>query len=234
MRIVTNHKLIKRNRKIGQITTIASLAILIIGLVISFTPDPNTFMWSFVALIAGFMLSQIGIFFGNRWGRSPRADEYLVQALKGLDDKYTLYNFTTAVSHLLVGPAGIWVFCLFNQPGTITYDEKKNRWAQKSVNIYRRWFMQEGIGRPEQEVQVNLNDIHSFMEKNANIENLPTASAAMVFTHPKAEIQAEEAPIPTLHLEKLKDFIRRQAKTNPADLEAIYAFQDLFPSESIE
>ena len=234
MRIVTNHKLIKRNRRIGQITTFASLAILIVGLVISFTPDPQTFTWSFVALIAGFMLSQVGIFFGNRWGRSPRSDEYLVQALKGLDDKYTLYNFTTAVSHLLVGPAGIWVFCLFNQPGTITYDQQKNRWVQKNVNLYRRWFMQDGIGKPEQEVQVNLNDIQTFIDKNAKIESLPTPMAAMVFTHPKVVIQAPDAPIATLAIDKLKDFIRRQSKENPADLEAIYAFQDLFPSESIE
>jgi len=234
MRIVTNHKLIKRNRRIGQITTFASLAILIVGLVISFTPDPQTFTWSFVALIAGFMLSQVGIFFGNRWGRSPRSDEFLVQALKGLDDKYTLYNFTTAVSHLLVGPAGIWVFCLFNQPGTITYDEQKNRWVQKNVNLYRRWFMQDGIGKPEQEVQVNLNDIQTYIDKNAKIEGLPTPMAAMVFTHPKVVIQAPDAPIATLAIDKLKDFIRRQSKENPADLEAIYAFQDLFPSESIE
>lgn len=234
MRIVTNHKLIKRNRKIGQFTTIASLAILIVGLVISFTPDPDTFMWSFVALIAGFMLSQVGIFFGNRWGRSPRADEYLVQALKGLDDKYTLYNFTSAVSHLLVGPAGVWALCPFPQIGTITYDEQKNRWVQKGVNFYRRWFMQEGLGKPEQEVQVNLNDIQSFLDKNAKIEGLPTPMAAMVFTNSKAVVQAVNAPIPTLHLDKLKDFIRRQFKENPADLEAIYALQDILPPESIE
>ena len=234
MRIVTNYKLIKRNRKIGQITTIASLVVLVIGLIISFTPDPEMFMWSFVALIGGFMLSQVGIFFGNRWGRSPRSDERLVQALKGLDDKYTLYNHITAIPHLLVGPAGIWALCTFPQTGTIIYDEDKDRWKQQGSNWYMKLFAQEGLGKPEQEVRVTLTDIQSYLDKQASIEGLPTAQAAMVFTNPKTVVQAANASIPTLHIEKLKDFIRRQSKESPADFDAIYQLLEILPPESIE
>lgn len=233
MRIITNHKLINRNRKIGQITTIASLVVLVIGLIISFTPDPEMFMWSFVALIGGFMLSQVGIFFGNRWGRSPRADEKLVQALKGLDDKYTLYNYTTAIPHLLVGPAGIWALVSFSQAGTITYDEAKDKWQQKGSNWYMKLFAQEGLGKPEQEVRVTLSDIQSYLDKQKAIENLPTAQAAMVFTNPKAVIQVTNPSIPTLHIDKLKDFVRRQAKDSPADYTAVYELMEILPNESI-
>lgn len=234
MRIITNYKLIKRNRKIGQFTTIGSLVVLVIGLIISFTPDPEMFMWSFVALIGGFMLSQVGIFFGNRWGRSPRSDERLVQALKGLDDKYTLFNHLTVIPHLLVGPAGIWALVPFPQTGTITYDEEKGRWQQKGSNWYMKLFAQEGLGKPEQEVRVTLNDLQTFLDKQTSIEGLPTAQAAMIFTNPKAVVQANNPTIPTLHVDKLKDFIRRQSKESQADYGAIYQLLEILPLESIE
>ena len=85
MQIVTNESLIKRNARIGQVTSIAGLGVLVAGMIISFT-RPELFVWSLVALLAGFTLSQIGISFGNRWGRRPRPDEVLDASLQGLDD----------------------------------------------------------------------------------------------------------------------------------------------------
>ncbi|HEX7971922.1 MAG TPA: folate-binding protein [Thiobacillus sp.] len=136
MKIVTNHKYIRRNKKIGQYTTIASLAILVIGFIISLdTSNPSLFTWSLLALIVGFILSQVGIYFGNRWGRSPRPDEVLATGLKGLEDKYVLYNYMTVTPHLLVGPAGIWILSTFTQRGSISYDAQKKRWNQRGGNF---------------------------------------------------------------------------------------------------
>ena len=130
MKIVSNNKLIRRNKKVGNYTTIGSLVILGLGLYLSFAnpQDPNLFTYSLVCLLVGFLLSQVGIFFGNRWGRSPRPDELLNSSLKGLDDKYTLYHYITRVSHLLIGPAGIWVLFPYQQQGMITYNPQKMRW----------------------------------------------------------------------------------------------------------
>jgi hypothetical protein len=159
MRIVTNQKTIKRNRKIGQFATLGSLGILAVGFIISINPDPSLFLWALLALMVGFMLSQIGIYYGNRFGRTPRYDERLNQALKGLDEKYTLYHYMTSVPHLLVGPAGIWVLAAFGQRGTISYDANRKRWIQVGGNVFLKLFGQfgpPGIGsqkpaaRPEQ------------------------------------------------------------------------------------
>ena len=77
------------------------------GLYLSFqTTNQLMVTLSFVALLLGFLLSQVGIFFGNRWGRRPGPDELLSAALKGLEDKYTLYHYSTPVYHLLVGSFG--------------------------------------------------------------------------------------------------------------------------------
>ena len=71
MEVITNDRLIHRNARIGQITSIVGLLVLAGGMFISFT-RADLFLFSLIALVIGFVLSQIGIYFGNRWGRRPR------------------------------------------------------------------------------------------------------------------------------------------------------------------
>lgn len=235
MKIVSNQKMIRRNKRIGNYTTIASLVVLGLGLYVSFTAQTSEgFTWSMVCLIVGFLLSQVGIFFGNRWGRSPRPDETLSHALKGLDDKYTLYHYMTVASHLLVGPAGVWVLLPYQQQGSITYDQAKNRLHQKGGNWYMKMFAQESIGRPDQEAASSIQEMEKFIKKETEIPGLPEPEAIIVFVNPKANVNASEAHVPTLHVEKLKDFIRGQAKRDPAPLDSIRVFQQMLPEESVE
>lgn len=214
MKIVTNLKYIRRNRKIGQFTTFGSLGILVIGFIVSLQPDPALFTYSLIALVVGFILSQVGIYFGNRWGRSPRPDEVLSAGLKGLDDKYVLYNFMTVVPHLLIGPAGIWIISTFTQQGVITYDAEKKRWHQRGGNFLMKVFGQEGLGRPDQDTYALVQDFQKFITKEVDISNLPAPQVAMVFLSDpkKVSVVAPDSPTPAMHVEKLKDFIRRQAK----------------------
>lgn len=108
MIIVRNEKLIKRNTQIGKYSGIIAIAILGGGMYLSFQYQ-DQIIYSMVALILGFILSQVGIFYTNRFGRSPRPDQELDNALKGLDDQYVLYHYQSPVDHLLIGPAGIWI-----------------------------------------------------------------------------------------------------------------------------
>lgn len=235
MIIVSNKKLINRNKRIGSVTTIVSLAVLGLGLYISFTATSSeNFTWSLLCLILGFLLSQVGIFFSSRFGRSPRPDEQLSGALKGLDDKYILYHYLTAVNHLLVGPAGLWVLIPYQLQGTITYDEKKGRWNHKGGNWYLKAFGQENLGRPDQEIYSNLQDLSKFLKKEVEIAELPEPQAVLVFSHPKAVVDAANAPAPTLPIDKLKDFMRRQAKENPIPKEPVRLLQQALPTEDIE
>ena len=55
MKISTNNKLIKRNARIGQITSITALVILGVGMYITFQM-PEKFSYSLLALIVGFFL----------------------------------------------------------------------------------------------------------------------------------------------------------------------------------
>lgn len=234
MKIIIHEKSIKRNRKIGQYATFGSLLVLAVGFIISINPDASLFVWALLALMVGFMLSQIGIYYGNRFGRAPRYDERISQSLKGLDDKYTLYHYMTPVPHLLVGPAGILVLAAFGQRGVISYDAQRKRWKQTGGNWFLKMFGQENLSRPELEVKSQLQDLVKQLNADMPEIPLPNPKAVMVFTDPKAVLEdIESASIPTVHADKLKDFIRRIAREEPAPMDAIQTLQKALPEESI-
>jgi len=231
MDITTNERLINRNARIGQITSIIGLVVLAGGMFISFT-RPEFFTISLIALLVGFGLSQIGIYFGNRWGRRPRPDEILNTALKGLDGRYSLYHYSTPTSHLLVGPAGVWILMPRQQAGTITYDEAKKRWRQKGGNLYLKIFAQENLGRPDLEIGSELHAISSFLEENLPEEGVPEVNVALILTNEKVVVDADNAPSPTLDVRKLKDFIRKTAKGKPISSDLVEDVKEVFSAEN--
>jgi hypothetical protein len=234
MKILSNEKTIKRNIKVGQYTTLTALVILAAGMVTSFTM-PEQFYLPFAALFVGFILSQIGIYFGNRWGRRPRTDERITAALKGMTHEYTLYHYLTPVSHLLVGPAGVWVIEPYHQRGTITYE--KNQWKQKGGGFmlaYLKLFAQEGLGRPDLETQTDLESLRAALKKVLPEAELPTLNAVLVFYDPRADLQAENAPLPTLKIQNLKEHLRKAAKQNPLPTAQMQKILQALPQESVE
>src|SRR5687768_13666795 len=120
MKIIKNEQLIKRNAKIGSWTSMAALVVLGTGMYISFTRT-ELFVYSLIALVLGFTLTQIGMYMGSKYGRSPRPDEKLDAGLKGLQNEFVMYHYTTPASHLLLGPAGVWVIKPYHQRGQVAY-----------------------------------------------------------------------------------------------------------------
>lgn len=227
MKIITDTFMIKRNQRIGQITTIGSLVVLAGGLFLSFQKDQRYVSFSFLALLFGFILSQVGIYFGNRYGRRPRPDEQLDSGLKGLDDKYTLYHYVVPAPHLLVGPAGVWILFPFTQGGTITF--QKGRWRQRGGNWYLKFFAQEGISRPDLDIEVNTEKIQKLLTRQLPGYTLPPIQAALVFANEKAVISCDDATAPTLPLSKLKEFLRKKAKADPLPIDVVNHITEALP-----
>ncbi len=196
----------------GRFATIISILVLGAGLYTSFQNEFQNL--TFIALIVGFLLSQVGIYFITRWGRSPRPDEQINLALKGLDDKYSIYHYQTPASHLLVGPSGLISITPAHQGGTITYDEKSGRWKQKGGNLYMKIFAQESLGRPDTEIKSTQKNLLKYLNNRFENLEIPEPQSILFFMNEKAIVQANNAPIPTLQQEKLKDCIRRKAKEN--------------------
>lgn len=231
MEIINNEKIIKRKTRIGQITTIAGLGVLAIGFVVSMKPENTTL--AFGALILGFVLTQIAVYHGNRWGKSPREDELIVKGLKGLGKQTTLYTYTSPVPYLLVGQMGVWILIPYFHEGTITYNENRKRWRQKSKNWYMRLFGQAGLGRPDQDLITYRNKMERYFKKNLPENLQPEVNVALIFTAKDVKVVAPNAPVPTYALDKIKNYLRTLSKDGTADPEIIAAVKELFPKESI-
>ncbi len=207
MKLVLNEKLIKRNKTIGNITSIIGIAILAVGLILNFNPTPTKTLISFGALIVGFIISQISTYYVSRFGRQPRFDEIITENLKKLDDGYTLYVYNSPIPLLLVGPHGLWIPTPITASGEIYYDKK---WKQRGGGFLMKLFGQENLGRPEVEVQVNEKDIHKLLEKHLEKDEFPPIQSILVSMHPKATIgNVDDAPIPVVQTDALRRIIRR-------------------------
>jgi hypothetical protein len=237
MKIISNPKKIERNYKIGMYTTLVSLVFLI-GAVALTVPgminieNAKYSTYSPLAMLIGLITSQVGVYYANRYGKSPRVDERITQSLKGLDDRYTLYHYATPVPHLLAGPTGFWILTAQYMSGTITFE--KNRYRQQGVGFFARYIGQEGVSRPDMEAEGQKADFIKFVKKNLPETELPRIESLIVFTNPKANVQAQDAPIPTIHVEKLKDYIRRLVKEKPNADKVVQKVQEILPEEDIE
>lgn len=212
MKIIRNDTLIKRNSTIGRVTSILGLAMLVGSLgIVWFLPD--YFLYAWIAMLLGFLLSQLGIFYGSRYGRRPRPDERLDEAFKGMDDRATLYHYSTKVSHLLVSPSGIWVLLPRMVNGKISWERGRYRNRVKGLfRNYMRMFGQDSMGRPELELNGDIQAIEQELKKKMPDVELPPIQGAFVIMNEMVEIEADEAPYTTVTLKKLKDAVRKNAK----------------------
>ena len=231
MKIVNNEILISRNKKISQIILYAALGLLVIGIIWSVSnPTSNQVTFSYIILIPAFILVQISIYMTNRWGRSPRPDEILEQSLKGLDDKYTLYNYTTGVPHMLVGPSGIHILKPYHHYGEIRYDSEKGKYIQEGgPGFISKIFAQESLPNISRENNLLIKDLEKYFKK-LNVEPFEEPEIINVFYSDKAYVNARRAPNTTIHAHKLKDSIRKNAKQKKLDQQDIDHLRHALPS----
>jgi hypothetical protein len=221
MKIVKNEKLIERNGKIANWTTIGALGILAVGMYISLT-KPEYFAYSVVCLLAGFLMTQVGMYMSARWGRSPRPDEKLDAGLKGLHSDFNMYHYSAPASHLLVGPLGVWVLSTYHQGGKVEF--KKERWRLSGGGIaqaYMRIFGQEGLGRPDLDAEGEAQAMRNFFAKKMNETEIPEVKPILVFLNDQLELDAGDSPIAAMKLKQLKEFLRQTAKNRALSTDKI-------------
>lgn len=230
MKIIKNEKLIERNGKIGQWMSLASVGVLVLGFYISLKM-PEYLIYSFVCLVIGFTMTQISIYMGNRWGRSPRADEKFDAGLKGLHSDFVIYHFSSPVSHLLLGPSGAWVLHPLHQRGKVSY--QKNRWKLSNggfLQAYMSVFGQEGLGRPEVDAENEVQALRKFLAKKMDESAIPEIKPILVFTSDEVEVDAGDSPIAAMRLKQLKEFMRQGGKNRSLSNEQITALSDALAS----
>ncbi len=239
MKIIKNEKLIARNSKIvnyistaGMIIFLAYLFITVKILIKPETLSSQTTLLSFGLLVLSFIFIQISSYLGPRFGKSPRIDEKLDASLKGLHSDNTLFHYTTPVSHLLVGPAGIWVILPYFQNGKVEYS--KNRWRQPGGTFSQKYMRILGfdrLGRPDNDANSEVNLLNKlFSKKNIDI-NSSDIQAVLVFTSDDLELEASDSPVPAMKLKQLKEFLRQKTKERGVPNIQMAAINKLLGSE---
>ena len=233
MYIYTNEAKLKKYKNISKWTTIASFAVLIAGAVAAYSPKYITL--SFIALIVGFIKTQISISLTSTWGREPSNNNIFNVKLKGLSDNFSIYHYMDPVDHLLVGTAGTFILMPYFQGGEIGYDETKGRWTQKKANFLMKLFGQENIGRPDQECAANLQAVRDYFISREIDFPEDKIHPILVFINPQTVIlEGQNFKYDTIPLGQLKKTIANYAKADRLDPAFIDEVTDKLPLDDIE
>ena len=241
MVVIRDERRIARMKQIGQWTSLAGMLLLIGGLVMAFTAldgtANNIIFYQLLALLGGWMLSQVGIYLAHRYVRDPRPDQVLDQQVKKVARDGRFYHFLLPAPHVLLTPQGIIVFIAKFQSGNITVQNDK--WRQSGVGM-RRIFGQEGLGNPTREAESAVAAIANYLRKNApSVEEVRIAPVIVFTTKEAGELNLKGSTIPAMHYAKLRSFLRQQrgkgVKPIPtADYEAVKTAFDKKAAHLIE
>jgi hypothetical protein len=87
-----------------------------------------------------------------------------------------------------------------------------------------RVFAQEGLGRPDLDIETESDAMQKFFKKFLPDMDPPEVNYALILTNENVEIDVESPPHPIFMLRKLKDAIRKHAKQitmSPEEIEKI-------------
>jgi hypothetical protein len=209
MQRYVNERVIKRNSTLGTILTFGGIALLI-GAVVLALAGSEMFNITLMVSFAGLVISQIGNTQRSRWGKHPRMDEILDEALKGLDERYSLFHYLLGASHALITPSGVYALSTTAVEGEISYQGGK--WWRVRPTRRGGAPRRQALAEPGAQTGGEAQRLQRELQRRLGHEGLPEVDALLVFVHPKADLNAEGAPFPCVHAKKLKHHLRSLPK----------------------
>ena len=227
MQIVANESHINTRRKIGERAPFAGLLVLAASVILVFVRPE--WMWQTMILVwVGFLISLIGSYLGDRFVGPNAQHKRVPDALKGLDNNYTLLMYQLPVPFVLLEPGGLTVMSIKSQGGAISFDG--TRWHQKQkMGILRRFAGQEALGRPHRTAEAEKEYLESHLAKRLPEGVEVPVRAVILFTNPDLELRTEagQLPVPALRAAELKRWIRKEPLRPTLSPEARLALGDI-------
>ncbi len=219
MRVVTNKKLARRNRKITNYLFFGTFGALILGFVVinaslftNDTPDTLTLLAQSAVLPAAFVLTIVSVRMTNLWARAPRPENAIKDGLKGLSNKSVIYNYYHfPARHVLICPQGVFAIVTRWHDQKFALRDGKFRSKKNLISKVFSAIRFDGIGKPFREAEMAREHIQRAIDEVApevNVESL------IVFVDPSAEVEFESSPeVPVLYADpkrspNLKDYMR--------------------------
>ena len=210
MQHYTHEAKIRRNATVGLVAMIAGMASMLVAIYLAVKQQQEQLPLVMATSFGGVIVSQIGVYLRNRWGRHPRRDEILNDALKGLDQRYSIFHYTLRASHALIAPSGVYAVCISDIEGEISY--RQGKWRQ--VRPRRRGTKEQQLSEPTRQTQSEVSLLRRALRRRLKREDLAQLpiEPILVFIHPNAQVETEKPPFAAIHIKKLKGFLRSLPK----------------------
>ena len=205
MRIVRHDAFIAKRKRNARLLALVGFLLLIGTLFLAL--DPNMILISYIAMLGGFVIFNIGMQQVGKWSRNPRNDQVIDYRLKPLPDRFTIVHYApagkTRLDHILVHPGGALVLTSKEIDGTI--ELRKGRWRRRSGGL-RKFLTFSGpqLGNPDLETENAIKALEAHLAANQLEVDV---SGAIVFVHPNTELEIEDPEFPVLHGDELPAFV---------------------------
>lgn len=244
MRIETNDKLVRRNRRIAQYLFFFSLAVLIGAFIFTNQqalspnpPGPDTLAGTLLLLLpaivlpVGVIASMVSVRMTNNWIRQPRPEQALKEGLKGLSNKSVLYNYYHfPARHVLMCPQGVFAITTRFQEGRFRVEGDKWTTYGGAFSGLFRFFRRDGIGNPGEDARHAAAHVKKLLGPIApDVDVRPL----VVFIDPRAVVEIVDPAVPVLVADpksehSIKNLLRDMPKEQrqPLTTAQIQAFED--------
>lgn len=205
MRIVTNEKLVSRNRKLAQYLFFISFGLLGIGLFVAgrqIQPENEIdvalgLILPPLILVLAYGLTYFSVRTTNLWVRQPRPETAIAEGLKGLSSKSVLYNYYHfPARHVLICPQGIFAMVTRYQDGRFV--NQGDKWQKQSGigGKIASLFRFDSIGNPTADAYraaQHVQGIFKSMGKDVEVQPL------VVFVDPRVNLVVNDPVVPVCH-----------------------------------
>jgi len=229
MRIVTNKKLVKRNRQIATWLFLGTLAILVGGFIFInytfFTGDVSAVsnwivLGQAVALPVVFLMTIFSVRMTNLWARQPYPDKAIEEGLKGVSKKSILYNYYHAPArHVLIAPQGVFAITTRWHDGKFTLDGEDWKSHKGTMSRFFSAMRMDGVGKPMEDARKATEHVQKIFDGIApEIKVKPL----IIFVSEEVEIEMTDPALDVLYTNEkqepnLSEYMRelnRQQKEN--------------------
>ena len=248
MLILRDEKKMQQRKRISQILSVVGMVVLIAGFILGLR---NFVGAQLISLAAGFLLSQVAVYMAHRYVRTPRPDQLLDDALRKGVANGRMYHFLLPAPHVLLTPSGPIIFHVKYQAGDISVSKDgkgRDKWRQKRIGFFRRFFGQESLGNPTREAEILVEGMANFLRKNAPevAENEIPLGVLIIFTHSQisrnkknnkevrvpANLELKASTFTAMHVSKLRGYLRSNRMGEPLPADTYAALQAAFDKKA--
>lgn len=239
MRVETNWKLVRRNRRLANFLFFFSMAVLVGGFIIAnsqlMNPSAETddlslvvaLILPWVVLPVGFISTLVSVRMTNLWVRRPRPEEVIREGLKGINKRSVLYNYYHfPARHVLITPSGVFAMITRYQDGYFVVEGDRWKTPGGALRWLTRLFRRDDVGNPTEEALDAAAHVKTLLSSTApDIQVQPL----IIFVSPRVRVDIQDPTVPVLFADSkrapnlrdyMRDYARRQAPQENTDTKA--------------